>query len=71
MFIIQKITKAGSKYTGDECVTIEEAKAVCAERTAGKVPTNDESENNFRLEVCDVQPNGNLEVVHATGFFEE
>jgi hypothetical protein len=71
MFIIQKTTKAGSKYTGDECVTIEEAKAVCAERTAGKVPTTDDAENYFRLEVCEVLPDGNLEVVHATDFFEE
>lgn len=71
MFIIQKTTKAGTAFTGIECETIGEAKARCNELTEGKAPTTDDADDYFRLEVCEVMPDGNLEQAYVTDFYEE
>ena len=71
MFIVKKNTKAGSAFTGVECETIGEAKSYCESAVEGKVPTTDDADNYFQMEVYELGPNGDLNQVYATGFFEE
>ena len=71
MFIIQKTTKAGTVNTGIECETLGDAKAVCESNVEGKVKTTDDGDHYFRMEVSELLPNGDLNQVYVTDFFEE
>ncbi len=71
MYIIQKTTAAGTKYTGIECETLNFAIGECKALTDGKTPTTDDEDNYFRMEVWEMLGNGVLDCVYVTGFFAE
>lgn len=71
MYSIYKTTAAGTVNTGVECETLDFAIGECKALTDGKTPTTEDEDNRFRLEVCEVLPDGDLECVHTTGFFAE
>lgn len=70
MYAIFKHKQENFTVLNDE-QTIEDAKRFCNDYNEGKKVVDEDNENNYRLEIREVHPDGNLEMVYATDYYEE